>query len=312
MSQAAPGGSLLPGEELRELSRPSAVRSWLAIALDWALIAAIFWAAARWPYWWLYPLALALMARQQLALAILMHDAAHGRLFESRPLNDRVAQLFCAGPVFLPLYTYKRGHLRHHQDPLTPGDPDIIMIGGYPAPKALLARKLLQDLSGLSYYKFLKFFSYMAKRERRRGKGGDGRAAGETMTRGFVRASIVLSNGLLFAALAASGHPWLYLLLWTVPSMTVLQAYLRVRGLAEHAGYRPGPDQARNARTVINPAQTFFVAPHHVNFHIEHHLYPSVPFFRLPALHAALRRRGAIPEENLFRGYGPVLRSIVY
>lgn len=306
---------VLSSDELRELSRPSAPAAWRAVAVDWALIAGIFAATLRLGHWWLYPFAMILLARQQLALAILMHDAAHGRLFESREWNDRVGQIFCAGPVFLPLYVYKRGHLKHHQDPLAPGDPDIILIGGYPVPKRKLFHKLAQDLSGLSYFKFLKFFAYQAKRERRRaaraGSGAEVRGE-ERLTKGFVRGSIVGSNLALFGALALSGHPWAYVLLWTIPSMTFLQAYLRIRGLAEHAGYQPGPDQARNARTVVSPLQAFFVAPHNVNYHIEHHLYPSVPFFRLPELHRLLKARGALPSENVFDGYWPVMASLVY
>jgi fatty acid desaturase len=36
------------------------------------------------------------------------------------------------------------------------------------------------------------------------------------------------------------------------------------------------------------------VAPIRVNFHVEHHVLPSVPYFRLPRLHALLRERGAV------------------
>lgn len=303
---------VLSVEELRELSVPSGWRSCLAIGGDWAAVAAVFVLAARFPHWWVYAAGMILVARQQLALALLMHDGAHGRLFESRVLNDHAAQLFCAGPVFLPLATYKNGHLKHHQDPLTPGDPDIILIGGYPAPAAKLLKKLAQDLCGLSYFKFLKFFMYMAKRQRRaERRGGVAAAPRETMSRAFVRFSIVASNLALFGVLAAAGHPWLYFLLWTIPSMTILQGLLRVRALAEHAGFQPGPDQALNARTVLSPFQSFFVAPHYANYHIEHHLFVSVPFFRLPELHRRLRCRGALPEENLFAGYGPVMSSLV-
>ncbi|MBI3550615.1 MAG: fatty acid desaturase family protein [Elusimicrobia bacterium] len=308
----APGGALLSSSEVRTLSHPAAWHTAFVVAWDWALVAAVFALAARVDRWWIYPIAMALMARQQLALAILMHDGAHGRLFQSRWWNDHVSQLFCAGPIFLPHYTYRRSHLKHHQAPLTAGDPDIILIGGYPVTKEKLAKRLLQDLVGISYFKFLKFFLYQAKRHRRRTQSAGRPPSDEILKSSFVRASIVGTNLILFAALAALGHPFLYVLLWTLPSMTILQCYLRVRGLAEHAGYQPGPDQAKNARTVINPWQTFFVAPHNVNYHIEHHLYPSVPYFNLPKLHTMLQKRGALPKANLFDGYGPVLASLVY
>jgi fatty acid desaturase len=34
--------------------------------------------------------------------------------------------------------------------------------------------------------------------------------------------------------------------------------------------------------------ERWFFAPHNMNYHIEHHLYPSVPSYRLPALSRAL------------------------
>jgi fatty acid desaturase len=34
--------------------------------------------------------------------------------------------------------------------------------------------------------------------------------------------------------------------------------------------------------------------PHHVNYHLEHHLCPAVPHYRLPALHRLLQEKGAL------------------
>jgi fatty acid desaturase len=34
--------------------------------------------------------------------------------------------------------------------------------------------------------------------------------------------------------------------------------------------------------------------PHHVNYHLEHHLYPAVPHYHLPRLHRLLFDKGAL------------------
>ena len=34
--------------------------------------------------------------------------------------------------------------------------------------------------------------------------------------------------------------------------------------------------------------------PHKVNYHIEHHLYPSVPFYNLPECHREMKSRGLL------------------
>lgn len=44
-----------------------------------------------------------------------------------------------------------------------------------------------------------------------------------------------------------------------------------------------------------------FVAPIRVNYHMEHHLMASVPYFKLPKMHQLLRERGYAPEPPTYR-----------
>jgi fatty acid desaturase len=49
--------------------------------------------------------------------------------------------------------------------------------------------------------------------------------------------------------------------------------------------------------------------PHHVNYHIEHHLYPAVPHYNLPRLHAALEQHGILEGAEV-RRFGETLPRI--
>jgi fatty acid desaturase len=249
------------------------------------------------------------MARHQLSLAILMHDAAHRRLFNNLAINDYVAQFFFASPILFSLNSYRVFHLKHHQDPLAPEDPDLSLIGGYPIPKASLLRKLLRDASGVSYFKFIKYFISKSRTQQGRKVKSDGKRVGPSFAQ--VILMTLFTNGLIFSALYALGHAWYYLLFWLIPAMTALQVLLRIRGIAEHAGYEQNSDQRLNARTVVNPLQAFFFAPNRVNFHVEHHVYPSIPWYHLPQVHKLMKERGSLPEKNVFRGYGAVIRELV-
>ena len=91
---------MLSKDELRAFSKTSAWRSSLALFLDWAGIAAIFTALVSFPHPLTFVLGFILIGRQQLALAILMHDGAHGRLYRSPLVNDAAGQLFTAAPLF--------------------------------------------------------------------------------------------------------------------------------------------------------------------------------------------------------------------
>lgn len=300
---------MLTTEELRDCSRISDWRGAFWIVFTWGLIAATFAALFFYPHPLTYVLGFVLMARHQLSLAILMHDAAHRRLSNHPAFNDYAAQLFLASPILFSLNSYRVFHLKHHQDPLAPDDPDISLIGGYPVSKVSLARKLLRDACGISYCKFLRYFLSRSRTNQGRKAKSDGKKMGPNF--GVVVVMTMAVNLCLLLALQLTGNGWHYVVFWLVPTMTALQVLLRVRGIAEHAGYRQNPDQRLNARTVVNPWQTFFFAPNGVNYHIEHHVYPSVPWYRLAEVHTVMEARGSLPEKNLYRGYGAVIRELV-
>ena len=49
-------------------------------------------------------------------------------------------------------------------------------------------------------------------------------------------------------------------------------------------------DPLRNTRTThASWLERLFIAPNRVNYHLEHHLLMTVPYFRLPRLHRLLR-----------------------
>ncbi len=90
----------------------------------------------------------------------------------------------------------------------------------------------------------------------------------------------------LLAVFAWSGYLLQYLVLWVLPLVTVVQAILRLRAIAEHGATTDFSSPLTAARTNLAPAWLeWLIFPHHVNYHIEHHLYASVPHYHLPALH---------------------------
>lgn len=83
---------------------------------------------------------------------------------------------------------------------------------------------------------------------------------------------------------------------------------MRIRSIAEHAVLEPTDDPFQNTRTTgASLLARLTVAPHHVNYHLEHHLLPTVPHYRLKALHARLRERGAYAHAAHATGYTQVL-----
>ena len=68
-------------------------------------------------------------------------------------------------------------------------------------------------------------------------------------------------------------------------------------------------DPLRQTRTTLAPAWLrFLVAPHNVNYHLEHHLFMSVPQYRLPDAHRMLRDAGILDRAEVASGYREVLQ----
>ncbi|WP_183111491.1 fatty acid desaturase family protein [Xanthomonas campestris] len=290
------------------LARLQPWRSGMALAADWAVIALCFGAAMLYPHPAVYAMAIVVIARTQLALAVMMHEGAHGLLAHRQSRNDVVAQALAAGPLFLSLFAYRQGHLQHHRAPMSPDDPVAIMFGiaDYPVSRRELALRLLRDVTGIGYV-----LAIRGALRRRRTQPASARTPTVPQHLGLVAGTILLSNGLLFGVLAALGHPLLYLGLWLVPALTLLQLFARIRAITEHAGYAACEDQRHSARTIVARSwQTFFCGPHGIHYHIEHHQHVRVPFYQLPALHRWMHAQDQLPTANLYHGYGAVLRDV--
>lgn len=179
--------------------------------------------------------------------------------------------------------------------------------------KKRFLKKLMRDLLGISYGKLVVFMmGFSAKTKRYREKLlAELQQNGESnwITTEQVVFSGIVSNLLIFGYCWLLGSPILFFLLWILPLFSINQVFLRIRGIAEHAGFEESLDQRLNTRTVLNSLQAFFLAPYQLQYHIEHHLYPSVPFYRLRKLHRLLAKKEQM--KNIHSGYGSVLKELL-
>ena len=122
---------------------------------------------------------------------------------------------------------------------------------------------------------------------------------------------VIAFNLLLAVLLIATGWWKIYLLLWLLPLITVLQMILRLRAVCEHGAVSDTTTPARAARTNIAPwLVRFFVFPHQMHYHVEHHLYPSVPHYRLAECHGELKKLGFLDNAEVVPTFRATLRKI--
>jgi fatty acid desaturase len=279
--------------EVESLLSRSDWRSALSIALDWALVFASFALVAAAPNPLTILLALFVIGGRQLGFAVLMHEAAHRTLFKNRRWNDFAGNWLCAYPIWADLEPYRNYHLKHHAKNWTAEDPDLPLATKFPVTRASFKRKLVRDLSGQVGWKRVR--AVLARDFARPG--------GWKNLRG-----VVITNAVLLALLILAGRPELYLL-WVVAWFTTNSLVTRIRSIAEHNMVSDPRDELKNTRTTLASWwERLLLAPNRVNYHLEHHLLMTVPFYNLPRMHRWLRERGALDGALIEHGYIGLLR----
>jgi fatty acid desaturase len=309
-----PETKLLAAAELRVLSRVTGWRAPLQIAIEWGWIALILAAATHWTHPALIPLWILLVGARMHALAVLMHDSAHGRLLPDRRLNYVAAELLLALPVMINLPIYRRNHLAHHRYLQTPLDPDWALWPRYrdywfPKKSGAVVWDMICYGIGLRIVHMIEIFRIYAHQDAR----PEGAKEPAERTDGLERTMKLVRPVFYAIALAAviRFHAWKpFLLFWLVPLLTTFPMALHIRAVAEHfVSENGGPESLPTTRSLrLNLLERILIAPNHVGYHLEHHLYPSVPFHRLPELH---RRLMSNPEFRTRARITPGLLGVI-
>ena len=294
----------LPREIVQALTRRSAWRASAALLHDTAVLAIAIAAALHfWPNPLVILISVLAIGTRQHALFVIAHDAAHYLLYERRWLNDAVGRA-CATVQGLSMRTYRVIHRLHHNNLYGELDPDTALHGGYPRGTAYLVKKLLKDLSGLTAWKTYAYFLGGAP-ALNTATNVALRPLDDTSEKLRIEAkrdrnAVVAFHIVALLAFAWAGYLVEYLVLWVLPLVTVVQAILRLRAIAEHGATTDFSSPLTAARTNIAPAWLeWLIFPHQVNYHIEHHLYASVPHYNLPDLQRELAARGVLEGAEL-------------
>jgi len=306
-------------KEIKALLTTSDLWGAWAVIVSWGVVLGALVLVGTWPGLLTLFVALVLVGGRQLGLSILMHEAAHRTLFRTRWLNDAVGEWVCAAPVWSHLGPYRKHHLAHHAHANEDRDPDLGLVTPFPVSGRSLQRKLLRDVVGLTglkrvYGLLLMDFGYIAYTASTDAKPipQEGRTPLHVVRTGLANfGPVVVTNLALFSLLSLLGVGWTYWV-WLLAYLTTFSVFVRVRSIAEHACTELSDDPFHNTRTTgADVLSRLTVAPHRVNFHLEHHLLMTVPHQNLPRMHRLLRERGAIDQDNFAPSYAYVLRRVV-
>jgi Na+-transporting NADH:ubiquinone oxidoreductase subunit F len=231
------------------------------------------------------------------------HESSHGTAFRTDWMNNLLYEI-SSFMVFRQSTVWRWSHTRHHSDTIIRGrDPEIAV----PRPPRL--RKLLQAFFGLSgaVPEIKRILKHAAGRI-------DPQAATYVpeyeYSKVFKKARIYLLIYIAVIALSIIFKSLLPLFLIGLP--TLLGSWLMpVYGFTQHAGLQENVlDHRLNCRTVyMNRIHRFLYW--NMNYHLEHHMFPLVPYHALPKLHELIKDDCPEPYHGLIEAWKEIIPAIL-
>ena len=257
---------------------------------------------ALWPSWWSVPFWLAYGVLYGSASDARWHECGHKTAFETPWMNEVVYQIASFMLIRNPV-TWRASHVRHHTDTIIVGrDPEIVAMRPPDLARMILNVFGITDVLHLVPRMFLHASGRIHPEEAPYLREQDRRAV-------FRIARIWLAIYAAVIMLAFTTWSILPLMVIGLPRFYgawhhVMTGVLQHLGLAENV-----TDHRLNTRTVLmNPISRFIYL--NMNYHIEHHMFTMVPYYRLPDLHELIKMDLPAPEPSIlaaFRRLIPVL-----
>ena len=234
-----------------------------------------------WGSWWMIPAFFVYGTLYGSVSDSRWHECGHRTAFKTAWMNDAVYFL-ASFMVWREAVSWRWSHIRHHSDTIVVGrDPEIAFQ------RPMKARKPLKDFLGLTSNpgetkKILlnvigRFtadeLDYLPQSEHR-----------NVIRTARVYLAVWIATVGLCVALR-SVEPLMFVVLPSFYGKWLLVAY----GITQHAGLaEDAVDHRLNSRSIrMNRLHRYLYW--NMNFHTEHHMFPSVPFHALPALSDATK-----------------------
>ena len=234
------------------------------------------------------------------------HELGHGSVFRTRWLNEAVYWVICFMSWREQVYS-RWLHAKHHTfTHLTAApykDPELAFR------RPLSYVKLVTDFVRVSHgIQFLGAIVLHSFGIITKGAKEVVPEAEYAKMRNHSRVLLALYAGVfVWAALA---HSWLPVLFLFVPRAYGTWLH-ELCALTQHTGLKENVlDHRVSSRTVrLNPVLRFLYW--NMNYHIEHHMFPMVPYYRLPELHEEIKRDCAPVYPSIWAAYREIIPAIL-
>jgi len=296
--------SPVPKEKMRELLERRdgpAIRD----TLLWFALLLIFGAGGYflWGTWWavipfaIYGILYASVSDSR------WHETSHGTAFKTDWMNNALYEL-ASFMVLRESTPWRWSHTRHHSDTIIVGrDPEIAV----PRPTSLLALSLnffnVKAFRGYVRHVFLHSFGRLTPEERTYIPEF---AYGEVFTK--ARIYVLIYAGVIALSIyTGSILPLMYIGLSNFYGAWLMVIY----GYSQHAGLAEDVlDHRLNTRTIyMNPINRYLYW--NMGYHLEHHMFPLVPYHALSKLHEIIKADTPKPYNGLIEAYQEIIPTLL-
>jgi fatty acid desaturase len=194
-------------------------------------------------------------------------------------------------------------HIRHHTDSIIVGrDPEI----AFPRPPDILGIFLNMFVLKSGAIAFKNMFLHATGRLTKAERNFIPEAQHDKVYR---VARIWLAIYAVVVAAAVATNSLLVLMYVGLPSFYGAW-FIIMMGLTQHAGLAEDVlDHRLNSRTVyMNKIFRFLYW--NMNYHLEHHMFPSIPYYSLPALHELMKADTPAPYPSVLAAYREIIPAL--
>ena len=293
----------VPKEKLRDLLERRDGPAMRDTLLWFFLIFATgYWAYHWWGKWWaILPFAIygVLYASSSDSR---WHESGHGTAFKTDWMNNALYEI-ASFMVMRESTVWRWSHTRHHSDTIVVGrDPEIQV----PRPPSLveLAKKFIGEGNLLRYWISVTRHCFRQMSEPEKEFLPESEYSGV-----FLRARIYVAIYAIVVAVAFRYHTILPLMFVGLP-IFYGSWLMTVYSLTQHAGLAENVlDHRLNCRTVyMNPVNRFLYW--NMNYHLEHHMFPLVPYHKLPQLHELVKWDSPEPYSGLIAAFREIIPAV--
>lgn len=294
---------MLNSEDFKKLSTTCAYRPFLDIGLCWALIAGSLYLSHLSLFF--LPVTMAIIASRMNALIVMMHEGAHYHISKNEHINDAVSNLFCSFPLLISTEAYRKTHLLHHQYTQTMQDPNYVIMRresswNFPKPKSEVIKILWRDLFVMTLKEhmiLLKDWQVIPNYKK------------ITKLEQILFPVFIVSVGILNTTYGLWGDFFIL-----QASSLLVNPISRLRAMSEHLHVEAldqGKVQKLHETPTINAnlIERFFISPFNINRHLEHHTYPTIPYYHLEQAHELVKKTQLYKEHCRYELDGYLMGS---